>query len=110
MNKKKNSNKLSILRSVRGKLLVLGLVSIATTVTLGFTGISVLNSNNANSQVLEDINNINLLQNNNTTEETAFLYDLDLTHYENIQSNLASMKSAATDALKYTTLHLRRLE
>lgn len=107
MNKKKNSNKLSILRSVRGKLLVLGLVSIATTVTLGFTGISVLNSNNANSQVLEDINNINLLQNNNTTEETAFLYDLDLTHYENIQSNLASMKSAATDALKYSNASFR---
>ena len=99
MKKKMN---ISILRSVKGKLITLGLVSIATTVILGITGISVLNSNNANNQVLADVNNINLLQNNNTTEETAFLYDLDLSHYETIQSNLASMKAASEDALKYS--------
>ncbi len=99
MKKKMN---ISILRSVKGKLITLGLVSIATTVILGITGISVLNSNNNNNQVLADVNNINLLQNNNTTEETAFLYDLDLSHYETIKSNLASMKTASEDALKHS--------
>lgn len=99
MQKKTNT---SIFRSVKGKLITLGLVSIATTVILGITGISVLNSNNSNNQVLADINNINLLQNHNTTEETAFLYDLELSHYQTIQSNLTNMKAASEDALKYS--------
>lgn len=104
MNKKDNT---SILRSMKGKLILLGLVAIATTVILGLTGISVLNSNNANNQVLADINNINLLQNNNTTEETAFLYDLSLSHYDTIQNNLQKMKTASEDSLKYSSSTFR---
>lgn len=96
-----SKNKTSILRSVKGKLIVLGTVAIACTVILGVTGISVLNSNNANNQVLADINNINLLQNENRTLETTFLYDLDLSHYDTIKANLDSMNVAAQDALAY---------
>ena len=97
--KTKEKTNTSILRSVKGKLIILGLVSIATTVILGIMGITVLNSNNSNNQVLADINNINLIQNENNTLETAFLYDLDLSHYASIQSNLGTMKNASSDAL-----------
>ncbi|MGN0143188.1 MAG: methyl-accepting chemotaxis protein [Roseburia sp.] len=102
---KKNQEKASIFRSVKGKLVILGLVSIATTVILGITGISVLNSNNSNNQVLADINNVNLIQNENSTLETAFLYDLDLSHYTAIQTNLAAMKQNSEDSLKHAGLN-----
>ena len=90
------------MRSIKAKLIMLGVVSIVCTVILGFVGIYIMNSNNANNQVLNDINNINLMQNENTTQETSFLYDLDLSHYQTIQSNLSSMTNAAADALTYS--------
>lgn len=90
------------MRSIKAKLIMLGAVSIVCTVILGLVGIYIMNSNNANNQVLNDINNINLKQNENTTQETSFLYDLDLSHYQTIQSNLAFMEQAAAGALTYS--------
>lgn len=90
------------MKSIKAKLIMLGAVSIICTVILGVVGIYIMNSNNANNQVLSDINNINLMQNENTTQETSFLYDLDLNHYQTIQSNLSAMDAAAADALTYS--------
>ena len=90
------------MRSIKTKLIMLGAVSIVRTIILGLVGIFIMNSNNANNQVLNDINNINLKQNENTTQETSFLYDLDLSHYQTIQSNLAFMSEAAAAALTYS--------
>ena len=95
----KKDARTSVLRSVKGKLIALGCVSIVTTLILGYTGIKVLRSNDANNQVLADINNINLLQNENNTLETAFLYDLDTEHYQTVQRNLDTMDVAIQDAL-----------
>ncbi len=72
------------MRSIKTKLIMLGAVSIVCTIILGLVGIYIMNSNNVNNQVLNDINNINLKQNENTTQETSFLYDLDLLHYQTI--------------------------
>ena len=58
------------MNSIKAKLILLGAVSIICTVILGITGIYIMNSNNSNNQVLNDINNINLKQNENTTQET----------------------------------------
>lgn len=99
----KQEKKSSVLRSVKGKLITLGCVSVATTLILGCTGINVLRSNDNNNQVLADINNINLLQNENNTLETEFLYDLQPEHYENIQKNLDTMDAAVTDALTHSS-------
>ncbi len=90
------------MRSIKTKLIMLGAVSIVCTIILGLVGIFIMNSNNTNNQVLNDINNINLKQNENTTQETSFLYDLDLSHYQTIQSNLAFMSEAAAAALTYS--------
>lgn len=90
------------MKSIKAKLIMLGAVSIICTVILGLVGIYIMNSNNANNQVLSDINNINLMQNENVTQETSFLYDLDLSHYQTIQSNLSAMEQAAQDALTYS--------
>ena len=101
-NQKQHANT-SILKSIKGKLILLGIVSIASTITLGITGIKLMNSNNANNQVLADINKINLLQNENQTQETSFLYDLDMTHYQTILTNLDSMAQAAESAKDYSS-------
>lgn len=90
------------MNSIKAKLILLGAVSIICTVILGITGIYIMNSNNSNNQVLNDINNINLKQNENTTQETSFLYDLDLGHYQTIETNLNAMDSAAKEALKHS--------
>lgn len=90
------------MRSIKAKLIMLGAVSIVCTIILGLVGIYIMNSNNANNQVLNDINNINLMQNENTTQETSFLYDLDLSHYQTIQTNLSAMEKAAADVLTYS--------
>ncbi|MBO5033669.1 MAG: methyl-accepting chemotaxis protein [Lachnospiraceae bacterium] len=87
------------MRSIKTKLIMLGAVSIICTIILGLVGIYIMNSNNASNQVLNDINQINLKQNENTTQETSFLYDLDMSHYQTIQSNLVSMEEAGQDAL-----------
>lgn len=89
------------MKSIKAKLIMLGAVSIVCTIILGLVGIYIMNSNNANNQVLNDINNINLKQNENTAQEISFLYDLDLSHYHTIQSNLSFMEEAAADALTY---------
>lgn len=114
MNLKKNNSskktpttKVSILSSIRGKLLVLGCVSIATTVILGLTGIYLINSSNSNNQVLADINQINLLQNENQTLDVSFLYDLDTSYNDTKMDNLNQMNSAAEDALKHTKSSFR---
>ena len=90
------------MNSIKAKLIMLGAVSIICTIILGVTGISIMNSNNSSNAVLTDINNINLKQNQNVTEETSFLYDLDLNHYQTIDTNLSAMNDAAKDALKYS--------
>lgn len=90
------------MKSIKAKLIMLGAVAIICTVILGFVGIYIMNSNNASNQVLSDINNINLKQNENTTQETSFLYDLDLSHYQTIQSNLTFMNEVSVNALTYS--------
>lgn len=90
------------MKSIKAKLIMLGAVSMICTVILGLVGIYIMNSNNASNQVLSDINNINLMQNENVTQETSFLYDLDLSHYQTIRSNLSAMEQAAQDALTYS--------
>ena len=99
--KKEPKDKFSF-NSIRGKLLVLGCVSIVTTLILGFTGIYLISSSNANNQVLADINKINLLQNNNQTLDVSYLYDLDDSYNDQKLANLQTMSDAATDALKHT--------
>lgn len=91
------------MNSIKSKLVILGAVSIICTIILGVTGIYIMNSSNSNNQVLNDINNINLMQYEDKSEEITFLYDLELSHYDKIASNLGSMNEAAAAALDSST-------
>ena len=87
------------LKTIRGKLAILSVVSIISTVILGFTGIRIMNSNNDNNQILANMNNINLLQNENQTQTVNFLYYLDVSYYQKILENLKTMQQYADDSL-----------
>ena len=108
-NKKQNSDKKStgekntrtrLLRSIKGKLVSLGTVSIITTVVLGFTGIYSINSYNSKNQVLADVNKIKQLQNDNQTLDVSFLYNLDNSYNQKIYENLQEMQGSADNAVK----------
>lgn len=90
------------MNSIKAKLITLGALSIISIIILGMTGIYIMNSSRSNNQVLSDINNINLKQNENVMQETSFLVDLDLTHYQTIEANLAAMEEKVKDALRYS--------
>ena len=90
------------MKSIKAKLLLLGAVSIICTIILGITDIYIMNTSSSNSQVLNDINTINMKQSINLNEETAFSYDLDFGHYDTIAENLNIMKNTAKDALSYS--------
>lgn len=92
------------IKSIRGKLSLLGLVSIVTTICLGFTGIISINSYNSSNALLSDINSIQLLQNENETLNIDYLYNLDSTTNDTIVSNYESMKTLIADAQKHSSL------
>ena len=90
------------LRSIRSKLIILGVVAVVAASILGVTGIYLINSSNSNNKVLEDINNINILQNENNTLDVSFLYTLDNSENNTIVKNLEKMLEASKDALEYS--------
>ena len=96
------------LKSIRGKLITLGSISIISTVILGITGIQLMNRNNSNNKVLNDMNNINLLQHENEAQEVNFLYYLEETYYDSILGNLNSMKTFSDDSLKYSNHNFKK--
>lgn len=73
------------IKSIKGKLLLLGTFSIIATLILGATGIYMINSNNANNEVLAGVNAVNLLQNSNQAAEVSFLYNLDGAYNDQIK-------------------------
>lgn len=89
------------IKSIKGKLILLGAVSVIATLILGMTGVYMVNSNNSNNEVLAGINTINLLQNSNQAAEVSFLYNLDAAYNDQIKQNLSTMKDAAAQSLKY---------
>ncbi len=97
---KKETKRMKVFKSIRGKLITLGAVAITTTLILGVTGISLINRNNGNSKVLEEVNKINVLQNSNQTADVSFLYSLDDSYNDQISTNLDAMSTAANDATK----------
>lgn len=66
-------------------------MAIVATVVVGYTGISMMSKNNNNTDTLTNLNNINLLQNQNQTLNTKYLYYLELDTLKEISTNLDSM-------------------
>ena len=97
-----------LFKSIRGKLILLGVVAMLTTLILGITGIAMINRNNGNTKVLEDVNKINVLLNANQTAEANFLYSLDDSYNDEIMQNIDSMTTAVNQAKKYGDAGVRK--
>ena len=98
--KNKAKTGFSGIKSIKGKMLLLGTFSIIATLILGATGIYMINSNNANNEVLAGVNAVNLLQNSNQAAEVSFLYNLDGAYNDQIKQNLNTMSQSVQTAVK----------
>ena len=79
------------LSGIRGKVLLMGITALGVAVILGAVGIAALRSNNRNQNILTQMNAINLLQYENESLDTLYLYFLDSSYLENITENLGVM-------------------
>lgn len=90
----------SLGQSIKGKILIMGGVAILASVVLGGVGITALNKNSRNNEVLKEINQINLSQNENQSLDTSYLYFLEDSYLENIVANLEQMEKDTKAAKK----------
>ena len=98
---KNGKMRLNIFKSILGKLAILGFAAFLTTLALGGAGFYLLSANNANTRMLNSINNINLMQNSNIAAETSFRYLLDTKYNNDIVSNLTKMENEVNVAKQY---------
>ena len=96
------SEKENFLHSIKGKVLFMGGVSILASLVLGYAGLSSLNKNSVNNEVLSTINRINLLQYENQSLDTSYLYFLEDSYLGQIVDNLGEMAENAEKARKLT--------
>lgn len=92
MKETRQRGKESILGSLKGKVLIMGGISLAASFVLGSVGISSLNRNNTYNQVLETVNDINIRQYENQSLETSYLYFLDDSYLDQLMDNLKEMQ------------------
>lgn len=88
----------SIFGSLKGKLLIMGGISLAISVILGIVGIASLNKNNAYNQILETVNDVNVKQYENQSLESSYLYFLEDSYLEKLTVNLEEMQSKELSA------------
>lgn len=98
MKKKKESTKGNFFQTIRGKVICMGVISLAASMILGIAGFQSLERSGKNNDVLAEINRINLYQYENTAQETAFLYFLENKYLEQIIKNLEQMQKYVKNA------------
>ena len=98
MEQKHTSDKVGFLQSIKGKVMMMSILAILASVILGVAGLSALSRNNANNNVLSKINDISLLQYQNQSLETSYLYSLEDSYLGNILDNLTQMEDNASQA------------
>ncbi len=69
---------------MKGKILIMGFLALLAIAIIGTVSILSVNKNNDNNQIMADMNEINLLQNENQTEDTSFLYYLENSYLQKI--------------------------
>lgn len=98
MEQKHASDKVGFLQSIKGKVMMMSILAILASVILGVAGLSALSKNDANNNVLSKINDISLLQYQNQSLETSYLYSLEDSYLGNILDNLTQMEDNASQA------------
>ncbi|MGN0483154.1 MAG: methyl-accepting chemotaxis protein [Lachnospiraceae bacterium] len=99
--KTKSGKKSFGLKSIRMKLIVLGVAALASTLILGVLATLILNQNHRNSEILQSINEANRLQEQNSVLDVSFLYELDNQYNSQILENLKEMKNNLANAKEH---------
>lgn len=87
-----------LLGSIKGKIILMGVIAIIASCVLGYVGIASLNENSSNNEVLTTINRINLYQYENKSFDTSYLYFLEDKYLGNIVDNLEEMENLSNAA------------
>ena len=100
--KTQTTNKLNFAAfgGIRGKIILISTVAVATALILGVSGITALNKTSRNNDILKEINQVNLSQNENQALDTSYCYYLDTDYLDKIVANLGDMESDAQTAKK----------
>lgn len=93
-------NKSNLLQSVKGKILVMGVLGIAVAVIVGLVGVVSINRNAKNSEVVSLVNEINVLQSENLANDALYQYYVDEEYLDTTLSHLNEMDLKANQLKK----------
>lgn len=93
--------KTGLFSTMKAKILLMAVVALAGILCLGVGAIFSLEKNDKGMNVTDAVNKINLLQYENVSLNTYYLYSLSDEYLENIIENLEKMKTYETSASKY---------
>ncbi|MCR4903066.1 MAG: methyl-accepting chemotaxis protein [Butyrivibrio sp.] len=96
MNKKlTQESKGNFLQSVKGKILLMGVLGIAAALIIGLVGMTSINKNGQNSKIVTLVNEISVLQSENLANDALYQYYVDENYLATTLSNLDAMEEKA---------------
>ncbi len=84
-----------IFRTIKSKIVLMGVFSIFAAVSIGILGINSLNRNSSNSEIESIVNEIDVLQAKNLALEAQYQYYIEQSYLDRIIENLGQMISNA---------------
>ena len=93
--KKTQKNTGNFIHSVKGKILIMGILGIAAAIVIGLVGIISINRNAQNSEVVSTVDEINVLQAQNIGNDALYQYYVDETYLNATLANLDEMEKNA---------------
>ena len=91
----KSSKKGNFLQSVKGKILIMGVLGIAAALIIGIIGISSINRNGQISEMVSLVNEISVLQSQNLANDALYQYYIDESYLDASLDNLSQMEQKA---------------
>ncbi len=82
----------SFFQTVKGKVLVMGVLGILAALIIGVVGISSINRNAQNSEVVSLVNQISVLQSENLANDALYQYYVDESYLNSALENLDAME------------------
>lgn len=97
MRKKKThvNIKRNLFQSVKGKILLIGILGIDAAIVIGLVVIISINRNANNSEVVSTVNEINILQAQDLANDASYQYYVDESYLSGTLSNLDEMQQKA---------------
>ncbi len=87
----------NFLQSVKGKILVMGVLGIAAAIIIGVVGVTSINRNGQNSEVVSIIDEINIFQSQNLANDALYQYYVDENYLNATIDNLNTMEQKSQE-------------